>query len=367
MKKIVYGVLIVAVTLLVLVNLGAMATGTPFLTYVYSQSMEPLVHVNDAFFVLPAKSRSVGDIIVYRPLYLDAELVTHRIHAIEGKGFITKGDNNPYTDQSSGEPAVTPYRIAGKVFTIAGRPLIIPQLGRLTSLVKKGLGSNIRLVASAMIVLGVLNLLWSMLYPKRSRKSRRRFRLRHIYRIVTIISIGILMVTLLIGSRVTQVRYLVSENPGTASNRVMVNENGQLSVTLRNSSLIPVWHFSSGLGELGIASAPSMLLPLSETRILVSVKPQRETGWQQGYIHTYQYPAVLPHFIIAALHRQSHWLALAAIGLVVYLYLSLFFRLINIIPGLEGWIPLKAIKDKLLDRRWRRAKRKYLLRKRVRL
>src|SRR5699024_2383481 len=104
-------------------------TGAPSLTYVYSASMEPLIHVNDGFLVLPKFHSKVGEIIVYRPSVLEAELVTHRIIGRGQDGFITKGDNLPYTDQENGEPEVPQENVVGKVWEWKNRPVTFSKLG----------------------------------------------------------------------------------------------------------------------------------------------------------------------------------------------------------------------------------------------
>ena len=140
MKKLIYGALIGLIFVFVIINYGASTNGAPVLTYVYSNSMEPLIKVNDAFIVWSSHKLQVGDIVTYRPLVLNAPYITHRIVAVGADGYITKGDNAPYKDQDSGEPEVRADRIVGKVVTINGQPLIIPGLGKLVSGVQAGIG-----------------------------------------------------------------------------------------------------------------------------------------------------------------------------------------------------------------------------------
>lgn len=109
MRKYLYGALIGIILAIVMLSVGANTNGAPVLTYVYSNSMEPLIKVNDAFLVWPAKKLQVGDIITYRPAALKAPFITHRIIAVGDKGFITKGDNAPYEDQDRGSRRL--YRI----------------------------------------------------------------------------------------------------------------------------------------------------------------------------------------------------------------------------------------------------------------
>ncbi|HWT75407.1 MAG TPA: S26 family signal peptidase, partial [Mobilitalea sp.] len=88
MKKLMYGVLI-GIVLVIIFIAGTYTKGTPILSYVYSNSMEPLIKVNDAFIVWPKSNYQLGDIIMYRPVVLEALYITHRILAIGDTGFIT--------------------------------------------------------------------------------------------------------------------------------------------------------------------------------------------------------------------------------------------------------------------------------------
>lgn len=366
MKKLGYGVLIGIVVALVVINLGSAASGTPFLTYVYSDSMVPLIKVNDAFFIWPARSWQVGDIVTYRPVTLPAEYITHRIIAVGKTGYITKGDNAPYPDQTSGEPELTPDRMVGKVVTVFGKPLVLPGLGRVSATAGKSLGSLAPVLAGVLVAAGILILFSGHLFPKRKRKRRHRWRLRHVYRLLGLLAAGLVIVSVLIGSRVTQVRYLVSENPGNVKERVALNEPGHLSINIRNMGILPAWTVAEGVGDLTVEQAPEIIWPFSSKTILLTTAPRTKVGWYQDYARVNQYPVLFPRIIITSLNHISRFLALAATGLAVFFWYALFFRLISRIHGLEGWIPLKAIRDKFAARRLQRVRAKVLGRIRVR-
>lgn len=99
--------------------------------YVYATSMEPTIHRYDGFLLWKSDTYKVGDIVMYRPTFLNAPYITHRIIRKGARGYTTQGDNAPYPDQESGEPEVQGGQVVGKVVTLFGHPLTIPQLGRL--------------------------------------------------------------------------------------------------------------------------------------------------------------------------------------------------------------------------------------------
>jgi signal peptidase len=360
MKKYIYGAL-VGLILTVLLLKGGISNGAPFLSYVYSNSMEPLIQVGDAFFVWPYSQPRVGDIIMYRPAVLKATYITHRIVGEGEQGFITKGDNSYYRDQDSGEPEVTQERISGKVITINGQPILLPGIGKFTDYIQSGLGGAAIYLSALFLLLGVIMLFagkaspWGNAYTEGSlsqrRRSRRRLRLRHIYKGIPIAVAWIIMLTIYLGSRVSQIDYLVSEYPGTLGDQVEVHRTGQLTMTLRNNGLIPVWSVMKGVQPLSIREPSKYIGARSSDTILIEVLPQHRTGVYRGYIQIYNYPAILPREWILYLHNRQPLLAVLAVGIVLYLIAALCLVLLQKSSGLEGWRPLKAARNKGMRRR----------------
>lgn len=365
MRKMIYGALF-GILLIFVLTIGARANGAPILTYVYSNSMEPFIKVNDAFIVWPEHKLTVGDIIMFRPVVLEATFVTHRIVAIGDNGFITKGDNTPYQDQESGEPEVTSDRIVGRVVTIQGQPLIFPGFGKISEYVQATLGQNARSISFLFFMLGILSLLLKSKYSVRRRKSRRRLRLRHIYHAITVSSVLLIILSVSFGSRVNQVRYLVSEYPGTLGDQVEVSQNGTLTMKIKNHGLVPAWTMVRGIDPLSVGEAPKIVKPRSEEIVTINVRPQLKTGIYYGYLQVYLYPVLLPRKIMIYLHGIHPVLAVITTGLVFGLYITLCLRILKHIPGFDEWIPLSAIQDKLSNRRFQRARAKYLGRRRIR-
>jgi signal peptidase I len=60
-------------------------------------SMQPRFHTGDLAVVRPAESYKVGDIVAYRSKVLHL-VVLHRIIAVKGDGYVTRGDNNDFVD-----------------------------------------------------------------------------------------------------------------------------------------------------------------------------------------------------------------------------------------------------------------------------
>lgn len=365
MKKATIGALIAIILIVVIIGSGAGSNGAFTLSYVYSNSMEPLILINDAFLIVPDPNPKVGDIIIYRPTRLDAELITHRIiQAVDG-GFVTKGDNSPYADQESGEPLVIPERIVGKVFTVGSKPLIIPGLGNVVTNLNTMLGDSANFLSGIFLVLGLLSILFGG-SGVRKRKPRTRLRLRQIYRISALLIVGIVLLTIYIGSQVKQIRYLVSDSPGDLGNQIKTGVGGELSLIVENKGIVPVWNITESVAPLEVQNAIEYLRPLSKRTLIIDVPPIDKVGYYQAYVQAFNYPILMPKSWVFTLHEISPYLALGMTGLALSFWLLLIFGLVNQIPGMHGWIPVKALTDKLAARKYSRIRAEIFGRRRRR-
>jgi signal peptidase I len=95
-------------------------TSTPVVA-VFSDSMDPTFYKGDMVIVMGASNYSVGDIVVFDSPGTTYPII-HRVNEVRPTGIISKGDNNPTTDE--GRWGVIPFsNIYGKAI------LKIPILG----------------------------------------------------------------------------------------------------------------------------------------------------------------------------------------------------------------------------------------------
>jgi signal peptidase len=135
----------IATVLLIVVVLSLVVghlLGTPILLgYVDSDSMEPTIDKGDAFISIPqplAGDVEEGDVIVYEARELDGGgLTTHRVVEVTDEGYVTKGDNNPFTDQDGPEPIVREEQVEAEALQVGGHVVTIPYLGTVVG----GIGS----------------------------------------------------------------------------------------------------------------------------------------------------------------------------------------------------------------------------------
>ncbi len=109
-----------------------------------SNSMGPLIEVGSVVVVKSQASYEVGDIISYYAKIDDeVAVVTHRITAIGGNVYVTKGDANNLEDRE----LVRPRLIIGKVIKI------IPHLGFVLDFAKNQSGKIISIILPALFII----------------------------------------------------------------------------------------------------------------------------------------------------------------------------------------------------------------------
>ncbi|MYL68635.1 signal peptidase I [Halorubrum distributum] len=95
-------VLAILAVLAVIALVVGQLTGQPVLLgYVTSGSISPTLEAGDGFVAVPATMSDdieLGDVIVFDAIELQGGgLTTHRVVGIIDEGYITRGDNNPFS------------------------------------------------------------------------------------------------------------------------------------------------------------------------------------------------------------------------------------------------------------------------------
>ncbi|SFP85381.1 signal peptidase, endoplasmic reticulum-type [Halolamina pelagica] len=275
--------------------------GTPVqLSYVYSDSMEPTIGTGDGYVVVPAGDVSVGDVLVFDSDYR-GEYVTHRVVDVTEAGYVTQGDANPATDQATGHPVVTSDRVVGQVLTLGDRPVVIPGLASVVSLL------------STYWPLGVLAVLLGGGLLERNPRARDLVRVDDL--------ITPLVLTTVVGSAIA----LAYSAPTytMAFTAVATDADGGRVLPLGEavSRTIEVaagprytYQFVEGTGvTIADVAANGDVFD-----VVVDVPARAERGAYDATVTTYYYPAVLPYGLVRALHAfHPVTAALATIGTVV--------------------------------------------------
>lgn len=261
------------------------------LSYVYSESMEPTISQYDGYVLVPAGDIESGEIVSFWSESKNT-YVTHRIVGQSSNGFITKGDNNPTTDQAAGDPYVQRDDIVGQVVTLNGSPVTIPHLGRAARFIH----ANWKGIAG---VLGLL-LLGSTLRNNRStRPSRSITRVRDVLLPLLVITFVSAVGLQVIGATSQQLEYVavLSDNP--ASSTVTVGETATRTVEASRSAIPGTTNVLSVDG----ATVVDQSRDATTIRATIRIHAPASTGPVTPNVVVNQYPAVFPVQVLQSLQE----------------------------------------------------------------
>lgn len=334
----------VVVAIVVISLLAGQVLGQPvFLSYVETGSMAPTLQPGDGFIAVPmavAGPVEENDVIVFQAVNLhDGGLVTHRVVGESDAGFITKGDANPITDQSSGdnEPPVQREQVVAKALQVGGNVVVVPGLGAAVIAINEGMtglqqwlaalfGTRALLgtqgLAYLFFALGVVVYLVSTLLEDQSgatpeRDTKRRTGTMNMTYVVAILTLVLVLTTTatMVAPSGTQTFEIISSDSDAPGARV-IPSGGSENATYRvpSSGMMPVVVFLEPGGE-GIDVEPRELhVPGNQVaNATVTLHAPPETGFYRRYLVEHRYLAVLPRDTIRALYLVHPWLPVVVI------------------------------------------------------
>lgn len=306
---------------LLLLLLGS-TTGvyTPFIfAYATSDSMEPSIPRGALYVVYESNDITDEDIIMFRSDYREA-YVTHRVIDERDEGYITKGDNNPSTDQRGGAPPVTDRAVVGKVLTVADIPIVIPGAGFWASLI-----AEFRVI----ILTGLAGLLtWSLTRGKTGAKTERFVTIGDVIRPLLVIAIFTTVTVMLLVSATTTINFYASNNLEDDS-PLLVSLSEETTTTVPvsvTSSFEYTYRFATvdgaTLEDLSVGESPE------EALVTMTVPGYDRPGIVSATVQIYHYPRVLPRNVVGALHIIHPALAASAVAVVSFIPVYLLYRLL---------------------------------------
>jgi signal peptidase len=326
--------------LLVLAFVLGQFLGQPMLvTYVTTGSMSPTIDPGEGFIVVPpelAGPLEEGDIVVFEAERLHGGgLTTHRIVDETDRGYVTRGDANPFTDQSSGEPPVQREPVVGVALTIGGSPVVIPHLGtpiivagELLSSARSGtataLGGSVRNLAYLLFGVGLLAYGLSVLYesdqrrrPARRRPQGRVFNTTKLVVALTIIVVFVTTAGMAIASG-THAFPVVSADTDAPGHRVIETGTTEtVGYSVQNRGFTPVSVFARTSDGARLRPSTFRLSPGERADATLSLTAPPETGYYRRFVTEHWYPGILPHDTIRALYLVHPWLPVLLIDLLV--------------------------------------------------
>jgi signal peptidase len=312
----------------VLALLAGQAVGQPvLLSYVRTGSMAPTLDAGDGFVVMPAAVAGPpeeGDVIVYQAERLNGGgLTTHRVVDETERGYVTQGDANPFTDQSSGEPPVRSPQVVAVGVQVGGQLLVLPGFGTAVTSVRDASASVTRRVGVPLggdpnrfwvgvAVAGLLVLLFGGKSDGRvpvgdrdhdrddgSAIGPREF----------VLLAGVVVITAATASMVLPLgptEFTVVSAQSDAPGAGVIPAGGSETTTYRvpGGRLVPVRYYAAPASE-GVAVSPSSgtVAPGETANVSVTLSAPPELGSYRRYVAEHRYPLVLPLPVLDALYR----------------------------------------------------------------
>ncbi|MFB6120471.1 MAG: signal peptidase I [Halobacteriaceae archaeon] len=260
-------------------------------SYVFSDSMSPTIETNDAFLVVDSDGVETGDVITFWDAQRET-YVTHRVVGTSEAGFITKGDNNPTTDQAAGRAPVRQSDVVGEVVTYGGAPLTVPGYGAAVIAIQEH-----RLLT--LLVAGGAMLLTSLRPGDRdARPSRSVQRVRHVVRPLFAASAASVVAVVLLTAISQQFVFVAVATPSAAPNTLTVGEPQETTLTVERSAS-PFTRSVVGAHGMTVTNQSRNASAVSVT---ARIPPPESTGRHATRLTVHQYPAVAPTWLLRTLH-----------------------------------------------------------------
>lgn len=323
------------------------ALGTPVgLSYVETGSMEPTMEPGDGFVAIPTELAGPveeGDVVVFRAEEIQGGgLTTHRVVGETERGYITRGDANPFTDQDGGEPPVKEEQIVAVAWAPGGSVLVVPGLGTGVVAVRDGVAGLQRAVAATLgtrSLLGTQGLLYLLLglsavgyvldllvggsgrrdgARERSRDRDDGLSTRLLVAGMALLVVGTATASMVVPAGSQEFGVVSAEFDSESPTVIRQGTSATVEYGVPNAGLVPVQVYLDP-GSDRVAVDPSRLRVggRGSATADVTLRAPPETGYYRYFLTEHRYLAVLPAPVIDALYGLHPWLPIVAIDAVL--------------------------------------------------
>lgn len=344
------GTTAIVVIVLASLVLGPLIGQPVLLSFVETGSMAPTLNPGDGFVAVPAAVAGPiekGDVVVFEAEEIQGGgLTTHRIVDETDRGFITRGDANPFTDQDGDEPPVKRAQIVAVAWQPGGAVLAIPNLGTVVTGARgavEALQRGMAAVLGTRSLLGAQGLAYLLLAASvilylvdiwrtndRSRRERDRSRNSGTSaRLLVAAFAGALVlsatVTMVVPSGTQEFGVVSAEFESEAPTVIEQGTSESRPYLIGNGGFVPMVTYVEPASR-GVAFEPikTVLPPRSTVNATLTLSVPPETGYYRRYVTEHRYLMVLPQSMIRGLYDLHPWAPIlaidAALGVPFYLF-----------------------------------------------
>ena len=327
------------------------------ISYVQTDSMEPTLSPGDGFVGIPAPIAgeiSEGDVVTFDAQVVGGGLTTHRIQAVTDDGYITKGDGNPFTDQSAGEPVVQESQIEMVALQFNGNLVVIPGIGIVTAALQNGFSTIAEILGAggagvsgvAIGVAGLVLVLLTMGYdvirsdtsriPTRSPSRRDGVVDSKLILLAILIALSLPLMSMMTIPSGTEEAVIVSVGAPNEDDpsRIEAGSFSESSYTMENNQFLPKVVILGGVTD-GVSFGEDVHAishgGVAETTL--RLEAPESTGRHIHVRSEHHYIHVLPTSVIAALHNIHPLVAMLTItGVMLSPIVVLFYFLVGFRP-----------------------------------
>lgn len=342
-----YALSLLLVVLVVSLVFGHLLGQPALLAFVETGSMEPTLNAGDGFVAIPAAVAGdveTGDVVVFQSESVHGgELTTHRVVSVRDGGYVTRGDANPFTDQSRGEPPVTDGQIKAVALQVNGEVVRIPNLGTGVAALQSSMGTlegwlglvfDVRRLGSQELAYllfgaGVAIYVASFRFvdgagrDRAARRSRDRDR-DGVFATKTVIAVavGVLLVVttlaMVLPAGTTTYDIVSSESDAPRPDVIPAGGSSELAYPVHNGGYLPVVSFLEPSSPGVELDRQRFYLGANETgNATLTLHAPPETGLYHRSVTEHRYIVVLPPSVIDGLYEVHPWLPYLAVDTVV--------------------------------------------------
>jgi len=332
-----------AIAIVLLALVAGQLLGQPvLLSYVTTGSMEPTIATGDGFIAVPAEVAGPveeGDIVVFEAEEIQGGgLTTHRVVEVTDRGYVTRGDANPFTDQDSGEPPVKREQIVAVAWQVGGEPVTIPHLGTFAEGVQSvvrtaqfriagllGTRSLLGTQGLAYLIFGLTVVLYAadVWFSDDRRRDRSRGRDRGLS---ARLLVGVMAASLVLAATAAMVapagsqsfEIVSSEFASERSDVIQQGTNETLQYTVGNGGQVPVYvYFEEGSENVDMRPASFTLAGNDVRNGTLTLTAPPDTGTYRLFLTEYRYLGVLPEPHVRTLYEVHPWLPIVVIDALI--------------------------------------------------